>query len=330
MIELNNSELNLNQFYWEKANACLANLPNDKRVNKDILKAGLLQSETSFYNPNTDRFYKSLNSLPNIQSKLKPINKDLGMIEFDLPASIESQLKNLIPWRKGPFKFGSTLVESEWKSFLKWDRFSSYFSKLTDSRIIDIGCGNGYYMFRMLEHLPKFVLGVDPSHLTFMQYYMVQHFLNDSRLHYLPLGWNDLTGFRQFFDVVICMGIMYHHRSPVDLFKMIRLISCQSMTLFFDTLIIDGNDDYILFPEDRYAKMPNVYFLPTVSALKNIMGRAGFKKIEILSIDKTTDNEQRVTPWTFGKSLADFLDPQDSSKTIEGYPAPKRIALIAQ
>ena len=81
MIELNNSELNLNQFYWEKANACLANLPNDKRVNKDILKAGLLQSETSFYNPNTDRFYKSLNSLPNIQSKLKPINKDLGMID---------------------------------------------------------------------------------------------------------------------------------------------------------------------------------------------------------------------------------------------------------
>ena len=41
-------------------------------------------------------------------------------------------------------------------------------------------------------------------------------------------------------------------------------------------------------------------------------------KIEILSIDKTTDNEQRVTR-TFGKSLTDFLDPQDATKTIEGF-----------
>ena len=49
----------------------------------------------------------------------------------------------------------------------------------------------------------------------------------------------------------------------------------------------------------------------------------------MLSIDKTTSNEQRVTDWTFNKSLVDFLDPNDSSKTVEGYPAPLRIALVA-
>jgi tRNA (mo5U34)-methyltransferase len=30
------------------------------------------------------------------------------------------------------------------------------------------------------------------------------------------------------------------------------------------------------------------------------------------------------------QSLADFLDPDDSSKSIEGYPAPRRAILIAE
>ena len=239
-----------------------------------------------------------------------------------------SSLMALRPWRKGPFTLDGVCIDSEWQSHMKWDRFSSYFSRLEGRRVIDIGCGNGYYMFRMLEHDPRFVLGIDPSDLTYFQYHAIQKYVDDDRLHYLPIGWNDLTPFNSFFDVVFCMGVMYHHRSPVDLFKTIRSISTDKVTLFFETLIIDGEDDVALFPQGRYAQMPNVYFIPTLSCLKNMMFRAGFKTIDVVSIDQTTSLEQRVTPWTYEQSLSDFLDSEDPSKTVEGYPAPMRVALV--
>ena len=302
-------------------------LPMDYRVNMDALESLITNRLHSFYNPNVDRFLSALLHLPKrddvtvsfLNSGTSPIVKDEALL---------SSLMALRPWRKGPFTLDGICIDSEWQSNMKWDRFQDYFSELTDRRILDIGCGNGYYMFRMLEHDPRFVLGIDPSDLTYFQYHAIQNYVDDDRLHYLPIGWNDLDPFSSFFDVVFCMGIMYHHRSPVDLFKTIRSVSTDKVTLFFDTLIIDGEDDVALFPQGRYAQMPNVYFIPTLSCLKNMMLRAGFKTIDVVSIDKTTSLEQRVTPWTYEQSLSDFLDSEDLSKTVEGYPAPRRVALV--
>ncbi|MEC8678016.1 MAG: tRNA 5-methoxyuridine(34)/uridine 5-oxyacetic acid(34) synthase CmoB [Candidatus Margulisiibacteriota bacterium] len=305
-------------------------LPIDDRVNHSVLKFKLDSIKDLLYNPNTHKFFSSIQQLPFMDSTVD-LNQSTNCISIDLEESDELRdaLKQLIPWRKGPFALGNILIDAEWQSNLKWDRFSSYYNVLENARILDIGCGNGYYMFRMLEHEPRMVLGIDPSQLTYMQFRAIQHYAKCDKLNYLPLGWADLDIFNQLFDVVFCMGIMYHHRSPVDLLKIIRSVARPSVKLFFDTLIIPGDEDLVLFPKDRYAKMPNVYFLPTESALKNMLNRAGFKKIDVMSINKTTSNEQRVTDWTFNKSLADFLDPNDPSKTVEGYPAPLRIALVA-
>ena len=212
----------------------------------------------------------------------------------------------------------------------KMESISRLFFFFERNRILDIGCGNGYYMYRMLAHDPKLVLGIDPSDLTYFQFHAIHSYISDPRLYYLPIGWGDLHPFCSFFDVVFCMGVMYHHRSPVDLFKTIRSVSKDNTVLFFDTLIIDGDDETALFPRQRYAQMPNVYFIPTLPCLKNILSRAGFNHITVLSIDKTSINEQRSTSWTFEKSLVDYLDPTDLNKTIEGYPAPCRIALVAE
>ena len=48
-------------------------------------------------------------------------------------------------------------------------------------------------------------------------------------------------------------------------------------------------------------------------------------RFEVLETSKTEADEQRKTPWIEGQSLEDFLDPDDSSKTVEGYPAPARV-----
>jgi tRNA (mo5U34)-methyltransferase len=99
--------------------------------------------------------------------------------------------------------------------------------------------------------------------------------------------------------------------------------------LILDTFMIDGDEEIALTPKDRYSKIPNIYFIPTVTALKNWCYRAGFSDIEILYIKKTDLNEQRKTDWIDHQSLGDFLDPNDDTLTVEGYPAPKRVYIKA-
>ena len=39
----------------------------------------------------------------------------------------------------------------------------------------------------------------------------------------------------------------------------------------------------------------------------------------------TDESKQRKTEWIDGQSLENFLDPDDKTKTVEGYPAPARV-----
>ena len=86
----------------------------------------------------------------------------------------------------------------------------------------------------------------------------------------------------------------------------------------------------VLVPEDRYAQMRNVWFLPSVPALELWLRRAGFSDVKCVDVSITTVAEQRGTEWMKFQSLSDFLDPDDHSKTIEGLPAPMRAVITAR
>ncbi|MCK5863518.1 MAG: DUF1698 domain-containing protein, partial [Marinobacter adhaerens] len=49
-----------------------------------------------------------------------------------------------------------------------------------------------------------------------------------------------------------------------------------------------------------------------------------------VDVTPTTTDEQRSTDWMRFNSLQDFLDPNDPSKTVEGYPGPLRATVIAE
>ena len=86
----------------------------------------------------------------------------------------------------------------------------------------------------------------------------------------------------------------------------------------------------MLVPGDRYAQMRNVYFIPSAEALKCWLEKCGFVDVKIADMCVTSLDEQRRTDWMTSESLAEFLDPNDRSKTIEGYPAPLRAVLTAK
>ena len=251
--------------------------------------------------------------------------EDLTSEEFEV---IEKTAKKLIPWRKGPFKIFGLEIDSEWQSNIKYNLIRPHFN-LKDKVVADIGCNNGYYMFRMLEDKPKRLIGFDPSPLTLHQFEFVNHFVK-SDIIYEMLGVEHLEFYNHKFDFIFMLGVLYHRPDPVGTLKSLARGLNSKGEILIDTFMIDGEDEICLTPNKRYSKIPNIYFIPTISALKNWVERAGFENFEVLATTVTTSEEQRKTDWSFDQSLEDFLHPNDNTKTVEGYPAPKRVYVKAR
>jgi len=236
---------------------------------------------------------------------------------------IEELARELMPWRKGPFKINDLFIDTEWRSYIKWNTLIPHLN-LANKDILDVGCNNGYYMFRMLEMNPRSVTGFDPSALFNLQFEFINSFIK-SNIEYKLLGVEHIPYYEKKFDVIFCMGVLYHRKDPIEMLKELKGGLKKNGEVILDTLIIEGSEEVALSPM-RYAKMKNVYFIPTIKALYNWIERAKFKDVEFIGKRYTTTNEQRKTDWIEGESLESFLN-KDQTKTIEGYEPPLRVYL---
>ena len=242
---------------------------------------------------------------------------------------IVHHLKQLMPWRKGPYHLHGIHIDTEWRSDFKWDRVLPHLAPLKDRTILDVGCGSGYHMWRMVGEGAKMVVGIDPTELFLCQFEAVRKLLgNDRRANLIPLGIEEMQPLAAF-DTVFSMGVLYHRKSPLDHLSQLKAQLVKGGELVLETLVIDGDVNDVLVPADRYAKMKNVYFIPSVPALINWLEKVGFKNVRCVDQAITTLEEQRKTDWLENESLVDFLDPNDHSKTIEELPAPKRAVILA-
>lgn len=280
------------------------------------------------------RWQRLLSHLPDTQVTSVKLGDTIAIGPHDLISNGQTQhithiLKQFKPWRKGPYQIHNIEIDTEWRSDLKWNRLINHISQLNDRYVLDVGCGNGYHMWRMLGEQAKFVVGIDPSQLFLQQFLGIKHFYPAPNIHLLPLGIEQLPPLGAF-DSLFSMGVLYHRRSPIDFLYQLSNQLKLGGELILETLVIEGKNDAILVPKDRYAKMPNVWFIPSVAALTIWLEKVGFSDIQLVSINKTTHLEQRRTPWIDGESLDSFLLPDDPNQTIEGYPAPLRAILVAK
>ena len=284
---------------------------------------------------NLEKWLGTLNGLPDI----KPSRTDLtqSSIQVGVPEDCDQQtrqdlealLKTLWPWRKGPYNLFGIEIDTEWRSDFKWNRVKPFITPLKNRVVMDVGCGSGYHCWRMEGDGAKLVIGIDPTLVYCIQYLSVQHYINSERTFVLPFSTDTLPAAPMIFDTVFSMGVLYHRRSPIDhLTQMWEWLQWEG-ELVLETLVIEGEEGQVLMPENRYAKMRNVWFIPTPATLELWLRRCNFVNIRCVDINQTSLDEQRVTEWMHFESLADFLDPNDRNKTIEGYPAPKRAILIA-
>ena len=238
-------------------------------------------------------------------------------------------LLQLAPWRKGPFDIGSVHIDAEWRSDLKWQRVQGAIAPLAGRRILDVGCGNGYYALRMADAGAAAVLGIDPTLLYVMQFLAVTAHLPPKPVAVLPLRLHELPEACHAFDTTFSMGVLYHQRSPLEHLRQLRTTLRSGGQLVLETIFIPGEESCARTPPGRYARMKNVWLLPTLAELTTWLQRSGFREVQIVDTAITTSEEQRSTAWMSFESLAEALDPQDFSRTVEGWPAPRRVVATA-
>lgn len=276
-----------------------------------------------------------LDSLPAITPTSIDLNSPLirvgtpGEVSSDEHTLIDQALRAFIPWRKGPFEVFGTHIDTEWRSDLKWQRLQPHIQPLAGRAVLDVGCGSGYHCWRMAGEQARLVIGIDPSLLFFYQFQLLNHFIRSENTFHLPLPLEALPARLNAFDSVFSMGVLYHRRSPID--HIMALADClrPGGELVLETLVVDGPEGYALLPSDRYAMMRNVWFIPSCVTLSRWIERCGFTNVRVVDETLTSTDEQRATEWMRFQSLADFLDPDDPSYTVEGYPAPRRAVVLA-
>ncbi len=282
------------------------------------------------------KWVSAIDNLPSIPFSTFDLNADSIIIGSDADCTdqqqewIKKRLKTLMPWRKGPFNLFGVFIDAEWQSNIKWARIKDHIQPLDNKMVLDIGCGNGYYGWRMLGSNARYVVGMDPTLLFHMQFSAIKKYLPDFDIDIVPLGIQALPDIPLKFDTVFSMGVIYHRRDPVE--HLTRLMDCLKSggEIVLETLVIESDQIDVLIPDGRYAKMNNVWSIPSTGLLLKWVNDTGFRHARIIDVSKTTCNEQRVTEWMQFESLNDFLDKKDKNKTIEGYPAPTRAILLAE
>ena len=240
---------------------------------------------------------------------------------------IHGSLQSFMPWRKGPFSVFGIDIDAEWRSERKWQRVEPLLPDLSGKCIADIGCNNGYYMFRMSQSTPKLVLGFEPSVQHYYCFKALNSMAGRSELEIDLLGVEHLNLFPECFDVLFLMGVIYHRPSPIDTLRDVHDALAPGGTVIVESQAIPGDDSIALFPDGTYAKVPGTYFVPTGTCLLNWMRKAGFADAQLFHSHPMTSSEQRKTDWMTFESYEDFIDAEDPTKTVEGYPAPCRVFL---
>lgn len=282
------------------------------------------------------RWQAALEALPDIP--VDRVNLDCsavgasaaGPLSAGVRAALEAALQGLHPWRKGPFDLFGVYIDTEWRSDWKWERIAGALSPLAGRRVLDVGCGSGYHCWRMLGAGAAEVIGIDPTPLFVLQFRAIQHYLDQPNIHVLPLAMRDVPPGLRGFDTVFSMGILYHRRSPLDHLLDLRESLRPGGELVLETLVIEGGEGVTLVPPGRYARMGNVWFLPSPATLLGWLRKLKFRDARLVDVSVTSTEEQRRTEWMRFNSLGDFLDPHASSLTVEGHPAPRRAVVIAR
>ncbi len=236
---------------------------------------------------------------------------------------VDALARELIPWRKGPFRLAELAIDAEWRSDQKWNRLMPDLPDLKGQVVADVGCNNGYYLYRIAAAGAKHTIGFDPTLKYWLQYRLTaKHAPQNLPVEFSPLGWQFLEAFPQVFDTIFLMGINYHETEPLNLFHACLNALKPGGLLVCESVVVPGDEDLEIFPAGKYAGIGGVYSIPAANALVSQLTLCGFRQVKVQHNVLLTTAEQRSAEFSPQPSLEEALSKND-------YPPPHRAAIFA-
>ena len=179
---------------------------------------------------------------------------------------------------------------------VKWRRFAHAIpADLSGCTVLDIGCNAGFYSIEMKRRGAGRVLAIDVD----PDYLRQARFAADvvgADIEFAQSSVYDVGALGERFDVVLCLGLLYHLRHPLLALDLIRehvvrdLFVCQSMQRG-DARELPLAEDYpfsesaifeqpgyprLLFVEQRYAGDDTNWWIPNRACTAAMLRSAGF------------------------------------------------------
>lgn len=209
---------------------------------------------------------------------------------------------------------------------MKWQRILPFLDLKNAVKIADVGCNNGYFLWRMYNECCSIgnqdvqITGLDPVESFYRQFQLI-HACIDAPVQMICKPYNYLSESVFRPDRILCMGLLYHLKNPLELLSVIHSSLETKGLLYLETITVELNgSSTLLFPAGPFAGIRGVWFVPEVDAVINMLKRTNFRKIEHL---KSWEFEDEMQPVHGMPVLSDYLD-HDKNLTTEGYPVPVR------
>ena len=126
---------------------------------------------------------------------------------------------------------------------------------LQGKRVLDLGCNAGFWSLQAIEAGADFVLGVDGRQMHVEQANLVFEAkgVEDSRYRFEEADVFE-HDFTEQFDIVLCLGLMYHISKPVELFEVIAGVEADIVVI--DTSVSFAPSSFFQVRRDRDMEDP--------------------------------------------------------------------------
>jgi SAM-dependent methyltransferase len=162
---------------------------------------------------------------------------------------------------------------------------------LEGMRVLDLGCNAGYWSLCAIEAGADFVFGIDGRQMHIDQANLVFDVYDIDRSRYeFELG-NFLKYPLGPFDLVLCLGVLYHVSSPVDLFNIMAGTGAELLVI--DTEVSNRPGNVVEFFTDhldrpKAAVDEEVVAYPTRGTVSMLAERHGYQ-VAALGLGSITD-----------------------------------------
>jgi 2-polyprenyl-3-methyl-5-hydroxy-6-metoxy-1,4-benzoquinol methylase len=178
--------------------------------------------------------------------------------------------------------------QSEWINRHR-QRKRYFFDPLADAalfkgkRVLDLGCNAGFWSLNAIAAGADYVVGIDarPSHIEQAQLVFRVHDIPAHKYRFLDdyVFTGDIGAWGGPFDIVLCLGLLYHVCKPMELLE--RISGVNDDLLLIDSTVFNDERNVIALRHEplddpRMSADYQLVFLPSPSAVHDMAVATGY------------------------------------------------------